>query len=32
MINLNEIEVVVQDARHRQVAVIVDEAYGDYFE
>ena len=32
MINLNEIELLVQEAEHRDVAVIVDEAYGDYFE
>jgi len=32
MINLNEIGALVEEAQHRDVAVIVDEAYGDYFE
>jgi histidinol-phosphate aminotransferase len=32
LINLNEIELLVREAEHRDVALIVDEAYGDYFE
>jgi histidinol-phosphate aminotransferase len=32
MISLSDIEAVVKEARNKDVAVIVDEAYGDYFE
>ncbi len=32
VIGLDDLEAVAQEAGHRDVAVIVDEAYGDYFE